>query len=70
MILIIPQSISKDIKNTLQINAEPYFNDKIVESLLENSNKRPTILLTVGAGLARKYGMDIRKQLYDKESQE
>ena len=65
-----PQSISKDIKNTLQINAEPYFNDKIVESLLENSNKRPTILLTVGAGLARKYGMDIRKQLYDKESQE
>ena len=28
-----PQSISKDIKNTLQINAEPYFNDKIVESL-------------------------------------
>ena len=65
-----PQSISKDIKNTLQINAEPYFNDKIVESLLENSNKRPTILLTVGAGLAREYGMDIRKQLYDKENQE
>ena len=61
------QSISEDIKNILQINAEPYFNDKIVESLISNTEKRPTILLTVGAGLARSYGMDIRKQLYGKE---
>ena len=34
------QSISEDIKNILQINAEPYFNDKIVESLISNTQKK------------------------------
>lgn len=64
-----PRSISEDIKNILQINAEPYFNDKIVKSLISNTEKRPTILLTVGAGMARSYGMNIRDQLYGKERQ-
>ena len=57
------QSISEDIKNILQINAEPYFNDKIIEYLKNIGKTDKVILLTVGAGKARDYGIEIRTQI-------